>query len=90
MIDTFRFICPYCNTICHSMESLFEPERFTPGDAMLCGYCGEFGVLEPDWKIRRSTHEDLDRWSLENPVGWETYEMLAADYRRRAAERQGG
>jgi hypothetical protein len=58
------------------------------GDAMLCGACGRFGALQGDWSIRQSTSEDIERWSLENPIGWESFEMMAADFRRQAAGRQ--
>jgi hypothetical protein len=56
----------------------------------LCAVCGQIGALKDDWTISQATKEDTCRWSCDNPIGFEKFEMMAADFRRDAARRQGG
>jgi hypothetical protein len=60
------------------------------GDAMLCAVCGNIGALKDDRTVGKATEEDTCRWACTNPIDFEKFEMMAADFRRNAAERQGG
>jgi hypothetical protein len=88
MPDALELQCPYCNNKLNAVRLGYETERFGVGDAILCALCGQFGVLQSDWKIIKATIEDTCRWSCTNPVEFEKFEMMAADFRRDAAERQ--
>jgi hypothetical protein len=88
MSDIPDLQCPYCLNKLNCVSLMYDDERFTVGDAMLCSFCGQFGALEGDWTIRQSTNEDMEKWSLANPIDFEKFEMMAADFRRNAARRQ--
>lgn len=90
MPDNVEFQCPYCHCEYQNARVISHTEQFSVGDAMLCEVCGRIGALKDDWIISKATIEDTCRWSCSNPVGFEKFEMMAADFRRKAAERQGG
>lgn len=80
--------CPYCRVQCLQLRAAVETQRFSVGDAMLCQHCGNIGTLQEGWLIHEHTDKDIERWMCESPIGWESFEMMAAEYRRRAAVRK--
>jgi hypothetical protein len=90
MPNNMEFQCPYCHCKYQNIVGISHTEKFKSGDAMLCADCGKIGALKDDWTIGKATNEDTCRWSCDNPIGFEKFEMMAADFRRDAARRQEG
>lgn len=89
-MDRYHVFCPYCGHRFRCAEVAEPGEEFCVGDAMICMWCGQAGALEPNWRVRPSTSEDIGRWSCLNPIGWESIEMRMSRWRQAAARRKEG